>query len=85
MARANSIRPTEATTAAIITPTWLTCATAVMIESSEKTRSMTMICAITPAKLDATLRRPAASPPSEQPVHSASTLPDQEQATGDQG
>ena len=62
---ANSIiRPTEATTAAIITPTWLTMPTAVMIESSENTRSMTMIWAITPAKLDATLADSLPSSPS---------------------
>ena len=45
MARANSImRPTEAMTAAIITDTWSTMPTAVMMESSENTMSMMMIC-----------------------------------------
>src|ERR1700761_2735626 len=44
---ANIITATAATTAAIITPTRSTMPTAVMTESSENTRSMTAICAIT--------------------------------------
>ena len=45
MARANSIiRPTETITAAIITETSSTMPTAVMMESSENTMSMMMIC-----------------------------------------
>lgn len=42
---------TEAITAAIMTRTSSTMPTAVMIESSENTRSMIMICRITEAKV----------------------------------
>lgn len=40
---ATSITPTDATTAATITPIWFTMSTAVMTESSENTMSMTAI------------------------------------------
>ena len=56
MARANSIiNPTEATTAAIITETWSTMPTAVMMESSENTMSMMMICTMMAANVAFTL------------------------------
>ena len=85
MAPANSIiRPTEATTAAIMTASSSTMPTAVMIESSENTRSMTMICRMTAAKVALTRARACAFLAFERLVDFAGALPDQEQAAGDQ-
>ena len=47
---ATSITPTEATTAATMTPIWSTMPTAVMTESSENTMSMTAIWPMMPQK-----------------------------------
>ena len=55
---------TAATTAATMTAMCSAIPTAVMIESSEKTTSMTMICAITLAKVAPTLADFAPSSPS---------------------
>ena len=58
---ANSITPTEATTAATITPIWSTMPTAVITESSENTMSMTAIWPMMPQKSLLPLARSAAA------------------------
>ena len=62
---ANSIiKPTETTTAATMIRTSSTMPTAVMMESSENTRSITMICKITAVKVALTTLPPWSSSPS---------------------
>ena len=58
--------------------------TAVMIESSENTRSTTMICAMTAPKVAAHGRGALALVALEQLVDLAHALPQQEQAAADQ-
>ena len=86
MGLANSIiRPTEQTTAAIITRTSSTMPTAVMMESSEKTRSITMICRDGGAK--SRLRRAGTVGlvlALQRAMDLAGALPDQEQAPAEQ-
>ena len=58
--------------------------TAVMIESSEKIRSTTMICRITAVKVAVTALEASPSSPSSDSMDLSGALPDQEQATKDQ-
>ena len=58
------IKPTDAITAAIMTDTLLTIPTAVMMESSEKTRSITTICKMIEKKVASTAFDSAPSSPS---------------------
>ena len=67
-------------TAAIITDTWSTMPTAVMIESSENTMSMRMICTMIAAKLAFTLVRRVAFLTFGELVDLLGRLPHEEQA-----
>ena len=76
--------PTETTTAAIITGTLSTMPTAVMIESSENTMSMMMICRITAPNVARTALDDLALVAFEQLVDLVRALPQQEQPADDQ-